>query len=201
MAQRSCHLVGNIRGWNTDLLDLWCIAAFDRSHAPRGSARQTLRVACWRTQSVTSCVPTRSVGTINVGPASKPAPTADLRCITAFDRSHAPRGSASPDAPRRLLEDAERHKLRSHAERGNDQRGLPASRLLQVIAQRPSAHPGSETQTQRPRIQNLERRFCAESITSYWPFQIIVIQQALHSRQVGPGLQHRASPLFAPDVL
>jgi hypothetical protein len=38
------------------------------------------------------------------------------------DGSHAPRGSTWPDAPRRLLGDAERHGRHSHAERGNDHR-------------------------------------------------------------------------------
>ncbi len=41
------------------------------------------------------------------------------------DRSHALRGNASRDAPRPCGDDAERHWLHSHAERGNDQgRGL-----------------------------------------------------------------------------
>ena len=40
----------------------------------------------------------------------------------ASDRSHAPRGNAAPDAPRPALRegDAERHRMHSHAERGND---------------------------------------------------------------------------------
>ncbi|PTC18947.1 hypothetical protein C0J26_15200 [Pseudomonas baetica] len=40
------------------------------------------------------------------------------------DRSHAPRGNASRDAPRSGSEvDAERPRLHSHAERGNDRCG------------------------------------------------------------------------------
>ena len=42
------------------------------------------------------------------------------------DRSHAPRGNAALDAPRPLLRrDAERHRRRYHAERGNEHRPLP----------------------------------------------------------------------------
>jgi hypothetical protein len=41
-------------------------------------------------------------------------------CPVPIDRSHAPRGNASPDALRPLW-DAERPRLHSHAERGNDQ--------------------------------------------------------------------------------
>ncbi len=42
--------------------------------------------------------------------------------LNLLDRSHAPRGNAALDALRQLLRrDAERHRMHSHAERGNEQ--------------------------------------------------------------------------------
>ncbi|PZZ99832.1 hypothetical protein DJ480_30600 [Pseudomonas sp. Leaf98] len=71
-----------------------------------------------------------------------------------MDRSHAPRGHAAPDALRpaghgHLEGDAERHWMRYHAERGNDQkqdrlanRASVASRLaLRWAAKRPQNLP------------------------------------------------------------
>ncbi|MNL00190.1 hypothetical protein D3C87_1206150 [compost metagenome] len=44
-----------------------------------------------------------------------------IKRFFAGDRSHALRGNAAPDAPRPCANDAERHRMHSHAERGNDQ--------------------------------------------------------------------------------
>ncbi len=58
------------------------------------------------------------------------------------DRSHAPRGNASMDAPRPLW-DAERPGLHSHAERGNDQlEAQPTiARTMKNNSDGPSKHP------------------------------------------------------------
>ncbi|CAN2977175.1 hypothetical protein METHPM2_430010 [Pseudomonas sp. PM2] len=70
-----------------------------------------------------------------------------------LDRSHALRGNAAPDAPRPALRegDAERHKMHSHTERGNDQkrwsgwslalRSVPGSRDVVAILAYSRASP------------------------------------------------------------
>jgi hypothetical protein len=123
----------------------------DRSHAPRGNASRdaprssfTLgdRLKTAMTRSVSGCIPTQSVGTIFISTSAHP------------DRSHAPRGNASRDAPRSSLTIIDKvktamtrsvsgciptqsvgtifistsaHPDRSHAPRGNVSRDAPRS--------------------------------------------------------------------------
>jgi hypothetical protein len=81
----------------------------------------TLRVKN-RTRSVNNAVTTRSVGTISSRRFGAPweGDCSRFRYRNAgHHRSHALRGHAAPDAPRRK-KDAERQQRRYHAERGND---------------------------------------------------------------------------------
>jgi len=110
----------------------------DRSHAPRGNAAQDAPRPPLVTQSVTGCIPTRSVGPIKYLPCRSEFIREAWVWLINPHRTHrrfankfAPTGGACPlrltqvfrSFPRSAsaLTDAERHRLHSHAERGNDQ--------------------------------------------------------------------------------